>query len=190
MHFTPELLVGRNGWTIQTDLWRTQQINSEHRVSMISRCQKWYFSVPRPLLIYAGHSFWFPLFCNPRILQLVIQYKRPHCLLKAGVSVVEGRRDPAGPTPEAQSPARAQLSGAPASPEYTETAKGWSPNRVSTSVVCSGLPIRRGHWGSIPTTATLKIIILIHPRLLGWGNALVSKVRFNRNISIMHCSLL
>lgn len=100
------------------------------------------------------------------------------------------KRTEQGPPPKPSSQPHGQLLRAPASSEHMETAKGWSPNGVAARLVCSGLTVRKGHWGSVPTTAMLKIIILIRTRQLSYENALVSKVCFNRNISIMHCSLL
>lgn len=101
------------------------------------------------------------------------------------------KRPEQGPPPNPSSQPHGQLLGALPSLEHTEIAMGWSPKGVSARLVCSSRTNRRGHWGSsITTTAMLEIIILIHTRQLSYENAFVSKVCFNRNISIMHCSLL
>lgn len=70
-------------------------MNSANRVGMISRCQKRYFSVLCPLLIYAGHiNFWFPLFSITVYSSFSYLLQMAMLFAKAGVSIIEGRGDP------------------------------------------------------------------------------------------------
>lgn len=129
-------------------------------------------------------SFVFP---SQYILALVIYYKWPYCLIKAGVSIIEGRVQ-----------ARSHLQKPNAQPCWWLLGFQLMGSKCRlpkmdlqiASLQGSGLAIRRGHWGNIPTIAMLKIIIRTHKYQLSSENAPVSKVCFNRNISIMYCSLL
>lgn len=61
---------------------------------------------------------------------------------------------------------------------------------LQTKLLQGQLAITRGHCRSLPVTAALKITVQMHKHQQSYENGLVSKVCFNRNISIMYCSLL
>lgn len=193
MHFIPELLVGSNGWAIQTDLRRTQQINSENRVSTISWCQKWYFSVPPPpsdlcrtqfLISFVLQSPYIPARYSIQTARLFTEGWCVSCWGKKRGS----RAHPQSPAP---SPVDVDGSWGLQPPRSTRRQPKVHLGRESVQgQFAAWQPEGDTEVGTIPRTNMLKIIILIHTRGLSCENALVSEVCFNRNISIMHCSLL
>lgn len=125
VHFTPELLVGRNGWAIQTDPRRVQQINSENRWAWLVVVRNVFLSPATPTDLHRTQFLISFVFQPQHILAPVTDYKWPHCLQKAGVSV-EGRWNRASPppTPEAWFPARWRLLGFQPPRESVKTTRG------------------------------------------------------------------
>ena len=109
-------ITGWQKWLSDTNR-SEEDVTAEFRkpVGMISRCQKWYFSVPRRPSDLCRTQFLISfVFQSQSILAPVTHYKWPHCLQKAGVSVVKGRRNQSKPTSQSLIPSPMEALGVPA----------------------------------------------------------------------------